>query len=235
MSNHLNQKNVENKNIKFFDKNTNYQKNIYNIDTYKNIYIEISKKLKGTNKLLDIGHGGTFDYNTKLINRIVGVDLSYMNEKKLPKNIKLIKGNVLNLPNNLKLFDKVLMNMLLHHLTGENISQNFSNLRKSIKQTKKTLKKKGELIIVESCVPKWFNLFEKLVYKFASLVLLKFMNHPPVFQYTKEQILEELIEQGFEKIEYKIIKQGKFILQFGYKFPTFLTPVKTVIFTSRLS
>tara|TARA_B100002052_G_C15566200_1_gene455779 strand:- start:191 stop:667 length:477 start_codon:yes stop_codon:yes gene_type:complete len=158
-----------------------------------------------------------------------------MNEKKLPKNIKLIKGNVLNLPNNLKSFDKVLMNMLLHHLTGENISQNFSNLRKSIKQTKKTLKKKGELIIVESCVPKWFNLFEKLVYKFASLVLLKFMNHPPVFQYTKEQILEELIEQGFEKIEYKIIKQGKFILQFGYKFPTFLTPVKTVIFTSRLS
>jgi len=235
MSNHLNQKNVENKNIKFFDKNTNYQKNIYNIDTYKNIYIEISKKLKGTNKLLDIGHGGTFDYNTRLINRIVGVDLSYMNEKKLPKNIKLIKGNVLNLPNNLKSFDKVLMNMLLHHLTGENISQNFSNLRKSIKQTKKTLKKKGELIIVESCVPKWFNLFEKLVYKFASLVLLKFMNHPPVFQYTKEQILEELIEQGFEKIEYKIIKQGKFILQFGYKFPTFLTPVKTVIFTSRLS
>jgi len=235
MSNHLNQKNVENKNIKFFDKNTDYQKNIYNIDTYKNIYIEISKKLKGTNKLLDIGHGGTFDYNTKLINRIVGVDLSYMNEKKLPKNIKLIKGNVLNLPNNLKSFDKVLMNMLLHHLTGENISQNFSNLRKSIKQTKKTLKKKGELIIVESCVPKWFNLFEKLVYKFASLVLLKFMNHPPVFQYTKEQILEELIEQGFEKIEYKIIKQGKFILQFGYKFPTFLTPVKTVIFTSRLS
>ena len=235
MSDHLNQKNVEKKNISFFDKNSQYQKNIYKIDTYKNIYLEISKKLKGTNKLLDIGHGGTFDYNTKVIHKIVGVDLSYMNDKKLPKNIKLVKGNVLNLPNNLKSFDKVLMNMLLHHLTGKNVSQNFSNLRKSIKQTKKTLKKKGELIIVESCVPKWFNLFEKIVYKFASLLLLRFINHPPVFQYTKEQILKELNQVGFKNVEYKVIKQGKFILQFGYIFPTFLTPVKTIIFTSRLS
>ena len=235
MNNKLSQKVVEKKNIIFFDNNKSYQKNVYKLDTYKNIYIEITKKLKGTNKLLDIGHGGTFDYNTKLINKIVGVDLSYMKEDNLPKNIKLIKGSVLSLPNYLKSFDKVLMNMLLHHITGKNVSQNFLNLRKSIKETKKVLKKKGELIIVESCVPKWFNLFEKIVYKIASIILLKIANHPPVFQYTKEQIINELVKQGFKNVNYKKIKQGKFILQFGYKFPTFLTPVSTIIFTSRLN
>ena len=188
MISQLNFKNVKEKNISFFDKNFKYQKNIYSIDTYKNIYFEISKILKGTNKLLDIGHGGTFDYNTKKINKIIGLDLSYMRPKKLPKNIKLIKGSVLNIPKYVYSFDKVLMNMLLHHLTGKNVSQNFKYLNKSIEQSKKTLNKKGELIIVESCVPLWFNLIEKIIYKFASVLILMFLNHPPVFQYTINQI-----------------------------------------------
>lgn len=234
MINQLNFKSVKEKNISFFDKNSKYQKNIYSIDTYKNIFLEISKILKGTNKLLDIGHGGTFDYNTRTINKIVGLDLSYMSSQKLPKNIKLIKGSVLNIPKKLRSFDKVIMNMLLHHLTGKNVFQNFEYLNKSIEQTKKTLNKNGELIIVESCVPVWFNIIEKIIYKFASIFILIFSNHPPVFQYTINQILEVLKKKGFKNVNYKIIKQGKFILQFGYKFPTFLTPVKTIIFRARL-
>ena len=103
-------------------------------------------------------------------------------------------------------------------------------MNKSIEQTKKTLNKNGELIIVESCVPVWFNIIEKIIYKFASIFILIFSNHPPVFQYTINQILEVLKKKGFKNVNYKIIKQGKFILQFGYKFPTFLTPVKTIIF-----
>ena len=235
MINLLNFKSVKEKNISFFDKNSKYQKNIYTIDTYKNIYNEISKILKGTNKLLDIGHGGTFDYDTKTINKIIGLDLSYMGSQKLPKNIKLIKGSVLNIPKKVRSFDKVLMNMLLHHLTGNNVQQNFEYLDKSIEQTKNTLNKNGELIIVESCVPVWFNLIEKIIYKFASIFILMFFKHPPVFQYTIDQIIEVLKKKGFRRVNYKIIKQGKFILQFGYKFPTFLTPVKTVVFKARLS
>ena len=96
----LNQKIVEKKNLNFFDKNINYQNNIKKIDTYKKIYSEISKKLKGTKRLLDIGHGGVFDYNTKLIKEITGLDLTYMNYKNLPKNVKLVTGSVLNFPNN---------------------------------------------------------------------------------------------------------------------------------------
>ena len=229
----LNQKNVEKKNLNFFDKNTKYQNNIKKIDTYKKIYIEISKKLRGTKRLLDIGHGGVFDYNTKLIKQITGLDLTYMNYKNLPKNVKLVNGSVLNIPKYLKNYDVVLINMLLHHLTGKNVNENYRNLTKSLKQIKKTLKTNGEFIIVESCVPDWFNKLEKLFYKIVSLILLKFINHPPVFQYTAQQISEELKKQGFKDIKYKKIKQGRFILQFGFKFPTFLTPVQTVIFTSR--
>ncbi len=233
--NKLNLKNVEKKNIHFFNKNSIYQKNINNIDTYKNIFKEINKILIGTNKLLDIGHGGVFDYNTKKIKKITGLDLTYMNRSKLPPNVKLVKGSVLNIPKELKLFDKILMNMLLHHLTGKNIFENFKNLNKSIEQSKKILNKNGKLIIVESCVPYWFNIIEKIFYKSASKLILKYLNHPPVFQFTIDQIIYALKKSGFTKINYKVIKQGKFILQFGYKFPTILTPVKTVIFIARIN
>ena len=161
MINNLDKKSVENKNIKFFDRNINYQKNIEKIDTYKNINFHLSKSLDGTDFLLDIGHGGIFDYQTANIKQICGLDLSVMNYSNLPKNIKLFIGSVLNIPKNLNSFDKVLMNMLLHHVTGKNVEENFINLRLSINQAKKALKKNGELIIVESCVPYWFYLFEK--------------------------------------------------------------------------
>ena len=231
--NKLNTRNVEKKNISFFSKNSVYQKDIINIDTYKNIYVEISKRLEGTNKLLDVGHGGVFDYNTKKIKKIIGLDLNYMNYNNLPSNIKLIKGSILDKPKKTELYDKVLMNMLLHHLTGKDINENFINLNKSIDHSKKVLNKKGKLIIVESCVPYWFNFLEKIVYKPASKIILKYFNHPPVFQFTIAQIINVLKKKGFKKVNYKIIKQGNFILQFGYKFPTILTPVKTVLFTAR--
>ena len=226
---------ISEKNISFFDNNSNYQKNISNIDTYQKIKIEISDILSGTNRLLDIGHGGIFDYNTNHINKIVGLDLNFMNYSDLPKNIELIKGSVLDIPPNLHSFDKVLINMLLHHLCGNDVSENFQNLEKCFSEIKKTLNKKSELIIVESCVPAWFNLVEKIFYKTANKFILKFINHPPVFQFTINQIIESLEKNGFKLDNYKIIKQGKYILQFGYKFPTFLTPVKTVLFRARLN
>ena len=88
---------------------------------------------------------------------------------------------------------------------------------------------------MESCVPSWFNLIEKILYKTASKFILKFLKHPPVFQFTIDQIIESLIKNGFKLKNYKIIRQGRYILQFGYKFPTFLTPVKTVLFRARLN
>ena len=226
---------ISSKNAKFFNENLNYRKNINNIDTYQNIRNEISRILDGTENLLDIGHGGVFDYNTDKVDKIVGLDLEYMNSSKLPNNIELVKGSVLEIPNHLKSFDKIFVNMLLHHLCGKNVKENFYNLNKCFYEMKKKIKSEGELIIVESCVPLWFNIFEKLVYRLAYKFILKYFKHPPVFQFTINQIIEALINNGY-KIEYfKTVKQGKYILQFGYKFPTILTPVKTVIFRAKIN
>tara|TARA_B100000989_G_scaffold298806_1_gene289997 strand:+ start:6949 stop:7656 length:708 start_codon:yes stop_codon:yes gene_type:complete len=229
------QEKISEKNAKFFNDNTNYRKNINNIDTYQNIRNEISEILAGTENLLDIGHGGVFDYNTDKINKIIGLDLEYMNSSELPNNIELVKGSVLEIPDHLKYFDKIFMNMLLHHLCGKNVKENFDNLNRCFYEIKKKIGSNGELIIVESCVPLWFNIFEKLVYRLVYKFILRFFKHPPVFQFTINQIIEALVNNGYKIDNFEIVKQGKYILQFGYKFPTILTPVKTVIFRAKIS
>lgn len=224
---------VKKKNIDFFSNNEKYQRDVNSIDTYKILYKKITKYVNGTNKLLDIGHGGTFDYDTTQVNQIIGLDLDEMiDTKTLFKNIKLETGSALEIPNNLINFDAVLMVMLIHHLIGKNVNENLENLNKCISESKKTLSSRGKIIIVESCVPNWFYLIEKLFFKTSTFLINKLLKHPPAFQFTKEIIFDVLKKNGFKNITYEKVKQGKFILQYGFKFPTFLTPVQTVIFTA---
>ena len=62
--NETDKQNINKKNIEFFSKNLNYQNNINQIDTYKILYNEITEIIKGSDLLLDVGHGGSFDYDT---------------------------------------------------------------------------------------------------------------------------------------------------------------------------
>ena len=75
---------------------------------------------------------------------------------------------------------------------------------------------------------------EKLVFKPTSYLINKVMKHPPAFQFTKEIISETLVKHGFKDIKLKNVRQGKFILQYGIKFPTVLTPVQTIIFSAKI-
>ena len=224
---------INKKNVEFFANNKNYQENVSTIDTYQILFDKITQNLVDIKKLLDVGHGGSFDYDTSKVKEIVGLDLDHMIDiKSLPKNIKLEVGSALDIPSKLRDFDAVLFVMLIHHLIGQNIKENLLNLDKCIGESRKALSENGKLIIVESCVPNWFYFIEKLLFKPTSYLIYKFLKHPPAFQYTKEIIIQSLERNNFKSIEYKKIKQGKFILQYGFKFPTFLTPVQTIIFTA---
>ena len=97
---------IEKKNINFFNNNDKYKKDIEEIDTYKILKKEITEKLANSKYLLDIGHGGSFDYDTSKIPNIVGLDLEEMiYREKLPKNIKLVTGSALDIPKDLINFD----------------------------------------------------------------------------------------------------------------------------------
>ena len=224
---------IEKKNIEFFSSNSKYQNNVATIDTYKILYSEITNFIKSSNKLLDIGHGGTFDYDTSKVKEITGLDLDKMIDvKNIPKNIRLVKGSALDIPEDIKNFDTTIVVMLLHHLVGNEVSENLENLDRCLQQIRKTLIDNGKLIIVESCVPKWFYLIEKILFKPTSFLIKKFIKHPPAFQFTEEILDKYLKKNNFKNINFKKIRQGKFILQYGIKVPTFITPVKTIIITA---
>ncbi|MDA9650331.1 class I SAM-dependent methyltransferase [Candidatus Pelagibacter sp.] len=226
-------KSIEQKNIDFFSNNLDYQNDVNKIDTYQILFNEITNKISGSYRLLDIGHGGSFDYDTNKAKEIIGLDLDQMiGEKLLPKNIQLKVGSALDIPNDLKNFDTTLLVMLIHHLIGKNVNENLKNLDKCLHESKKTLVDNGKLVIVESCVPHWFYLIEKLLFKLSSIFINKFLKHPPAFQFTKDIIVKSLKKNNYKKISFNKIKQGKYILQYGFKVPTFLTPVETVIITA---
>ena len=152
--------------------------------------------------------------------------------KNIPKNIRLVEGSALDIPEDIKNFDTTIVVMLLHHLVGNEVSENLENLDRCLQQIRKTLIDNGKLIIVESCVPKWFYLIEKILFKPTSFLIKKFIKHPPAFQFTEEILDKYLKKNNFKNINFKEIRQGKFILQYGIKVPTFLTPVKTIIITA---
>lgn len=223
------------KNSNFFlNQYDKYKQDVESIDTYAAIYSALSEQLGSVDYLLDIGNGGVFDYQTSLIKKIIGLDLfldSLPKNIALPSNVEMVQGSALDIPENLIEFDGVVMVMLIHHLVGSSISACLENVKKSISEAYKVLKPGGKIIIMESCVPEWFYRFEKIVYKPTSFLIERFINHPSTLQYPSPFLLRLIKEAGFKDTSAKNVPLGKYVLQFGVKFPTWLTPVQPVIFT----
>lgn len=210
-----------------------YSSNIYQMVGYRYMYTAVSQKLEGVKKLLDIGNGGVFDYDISIPQHITAVDLflDQLNADYIKQeHITLLKGDALNLPFTEPSFDGCVMVMLLHHLIGHSVEDNYKNLYKSLQEAYRILLPGGKLIIMESCVPSWFCTFEKKVFKLASLVIEKTLKHPPTFQFTEANISDCIYDVFKDKPELTKISKGKHVLQFGFKVPSWLTPVYPVLF-----
>jgi len=222
------------KNAQFFlEEHASYKKRIGEIDTYKKISEALNSQLFGLKKILDIGNGGVFDYDTSVVQEIVGLDLfldALPKDLKIPGNVAMIQGSALDIPAQLCNFDAVLMVMLIHHLVGDNVSMCKANVQKSFFEAFKALRSSGRLIVMDSCVPRWFFMFERLVFKPAAWIISKTIKHPPVLQYSSPDVVEMIGNAGFKRIEVVSIPKGRYILQFGVKFPSFMTPTQPTLF-----
>lgn len=220
-------------NISFFRDNIeSYSKGVQNLDTYVTMRAYINNAIKGLPNLLDIGNGGVFDYDVGLVPNIIGLDL-FLDKLpasfQCPANVTMKTGSALDIPEANDSFDGVMMVMLIHHLIGTTVASSIQNVEKSIDEAYRVLKPGGKMIITESCVPTWFYHFEKFVFPLAAKLIDKIFNHPATLQYPAT-MLKGMLEKRFKKVDVIDIPLGKWVMIYGLKVPSMLTPVNPKIF-----
>lgn len=216
------------KNVDFFADNPKYKEYIHEFDIYKYSTLTLNRSIgEGIGELLDIGNGGIINYDASKIKSIVAMDLC-LDEGHVSEyqNVAFKRGSALDIPFENDRFDMVLMQNLLHHVVGKSVKEAKGMMERVITESHRVLKQGGKLLIIESTVPKWFYIIETIA--FPLFVRINPLKHPSTFQYTQEYIKGVAEERGFDLLEYVNIPKGKYIIQFGFKFPSILTPVRTV-------
>jgi SAM-dependent methyltransferase len=215
----------------FLEQLKEYEYSVAHIDSYKAIHRHISDRVAGVGHLIDIGNGGVFVYDTAGVEAITAIDLFFdrlppdIIARYFPNNARAKQGSALALPEPDCSGDMVLMVMLLHHLSGNDWHESWSNAQAALAEGLRVLRPGGRLLIVESCVPNWFFQFEKPAFRLLSRVTRTVLSHPITIQFPVGMIAEELAKSCADVSVYKIPK-GRFILQFGVKTPSFLTPAQ---------
>lgn len=220
------------RNADFFNNNTRYEQLQERLEIYQLIRLSVQREVDTAQRLLDIGNGGFFNYEIDHISQVVACDLMLENEQKAP-NVLFKNGSILDLPFEVNSFDTVLVQNVLHHVTGRSVRQNIDNMNRAIKECIRVLEPKGKLIIVESTVPNWFFRFiEWPAYTLLSPIWP--FKHPLTFQFTRQHIANSIIDYK-DKLtlsEQVIIPRGNLVIQFGLIVPTMFTPIQAVKFVA---
>lgn len=227
---------IASQNATFFAENEDYAKRVAELTTYKNIRRVIDREVTGVDRLLDIGNGGVFDYDVHLVKQVVGVDL-FVDETtvaNLPPHVSLRRGDALALPEPATSYDAVLLAFVFHHLTGTTAHDLVGNVERALDEAARVLKVGGLLIVVESCVADWFYPVERVLFK--PLLALSHTpllgDHPPTLQ-LPVSVLSDLIARRFGTAPHvESIPVGRWILQFGRRLPSRLTPARPWLLTA---
>ena len=199
------------------------------LDGYRNIRRAITEEVSGIEALLDIGNGGVFEYDTSVVGSIVAVDLFLddLPESHFPPNSTARSGDALALQEPENHYDAALHAFVYHHLVGERPGDMLVNARQAIAEAARVVKPGGQLIVAESCVPRWFFRLEQILYRPLKLLARTPLlgGHPPTFQLTHPMLLEAISERFQIERQYRI-PLGRWITQFGRRWPTALTPVR---------
>jgi SAM-dependent methyltransferase len=222
-------------NAEFFG-DDKYGTQVAELDTYRFTREAISREVAGQDRLLDVGNGGVFEYETNAVGSIVAVDLflDQLPGSHFPPNVEPRRGDALELDQPDESFDAVLHAFLYHHLVGRQPAEMIANTRRALDEAHRVLKPDGTMIVAESCVKGWFYPLEWLLFRPLTLLAKTRLlgGHPATFQLTRAGLRRQVEERFRIERDYPIAT-GRWISQFGRKWPTGLTPARQFILVGR--
>lgn len=213
-------------NAKWFADNDQYIENQSKLECYRHMKRAVEREVRGSERLLDIGNGGFFNFDTAHAGHVTAVDLFLKDGPGPTPNSTFKNGSFLELPFPDASFDCVIQQNVLHHVTGRSVRENFANMEKCLREMYRVCEPGGKAVLLESTVSRWFNLFEQVVYR--PVLWIKRSGHPATFQYTANQLLKTALDCGFELEEFAWVPRGRWLLQFGVVWPAALTPAVPV-------
>jgi SAM-dependent methyltransferase len=213
-------------NSAWFNDNHDYAAKQSRLECYQHMQRIVEREIRGVGQLLDVGNGGFFNYDTRLADEVTAVDLFLEDGPGPTPNSTFRRGSFLALPCPDRSFDCVLEQNVFHHVTGRGVRQNRANLRQCLREMYRCLRPGGKAVIIESTVGPLFYAFQSLV--FSTCLALKRGGHPITFQFTPRRIIRYAEACGFRLEEFTYIPRGWVLLQFGYRWPSLLTPVQPI-------
>jgi SAM-dependent methyltransferase len=213
-------------NCAWFKENDHYMETQARLECYQHIQRSVQRELRGAGEVLDIGNGGFFNYDTAIAGHVTAVDLFLRDGPGPTPNSTFRAGSFTDLPFPDAGFDCVLQQNVFHHVVGRTVGDNFANMHRCMAEMYRCLRPGGKAVIVESTVNYAFYLFECLA--FGPFQWLKRGGHPVTFQYTARQLLRCGLDCGFRLEEMAFVPRGLLLLQFGYRWPSALTPAAPV-------
>jgi SAM-dependent methyltransferase len=213
-------------NVGWFCDNHHYAERLAKLESSQHTRRMVEREVNGVRRLLDVGNSGFFNYATNCVESITAVDLFLQDGPGPCPNISFRGGSLLDLPFQQESFDCVLGQYVLHHVTGRSVRENHANLDRCLAEMFRVLSPGGKAVIMESVVGPLFYGFECLAFRPA--LWLKRGGHPVTFQFTPRHIIDAALACGFQLLEWSYVPRGKFLLQFGYVWPSVLTPARPI-------